>query len=184
VAAHHASHPSGDSSSRAPEAARGKQAPRAAASPALLAYLSQHQHSPGQDSCGAAQDGGGSDKDVGRGDQDQQTATVPSALLAFKDQLLAARLQLHSGAWRLSSAAQNLLAALLRYRDGLLPLAGAGSGASWRGVSYMASRCGAALTLVAADPQLDDVAVALVLEDLRLTAQLTRLPVLEGTGRN
>ncbi len=149
----------------------------AAPSAALLAYFNARQDpQPGGSTpadC-AASDAGG--------DQSPAPAAAPAALLAFKDQLLAARLKLQGGAVQLSPAAQQLLAALVRYRDALLPLAGGGSADGWRGVHYMAVRCGAALTLLLAEPQLDGGSAELVLEDLQLSATLARLPSLEGFG--
>jgi hypothetical protein len=154
------------------------------ASPALLAYMSQRERAPHDDDDSAeeppsaASDGDASDNSGH--DQDAPAAAVPRALLEFKDQLLAARLKLGGGAWRLSAPAQQLLAALVRYRDALMPPAGSGSGR--RGVRYMAGRCAAALALLVAEPQLGPGAAALVLEDLGLSAALLRLPGLQGSG--
>jgi hypothetical protein len=152
------------------------------ASPALVAYLSQRQRIPDdEDSTGEPPGSDGNASDTSNHDQ-SAPAEVPPALLAFKDQLLAARLKQEGGAWRLSAPAQQLLAALVHYRDALMPLARAGGAASRRGVHYMAGRCGAALALLVAEPQLGPRAVALVLEDLGLSAALARLPGMQEGG--
>ena len=90
------------------------------------------------------------------------------------------RLKQEGGAWRLSASARQLLAELLRYRDALLPLVTAAGAPRRRGVRYVAGRCGAALTLLASEPQLSSGTLALVLEDLRLSAALVGLPRLLG----
>jgi hypothetical protein len=146
-----------------------------------------HRHDPDDDEeeeeatyeQAAGSDGHDSDSSNDQG----APAAAPPALLAFKDRLLAARIKLEGGAWRLSASAQQLLGELLRYRDALLPLATAASAARRRGVRYMANRCSAALTLLAAEPQLSPGTLALVLEDLRLSAALVGLPRLLGELR-
>jgi hypothetical protein len=148
--------------------------PSAEMSPGLLAFLG---------GSGSAE-GGSSDVAGSAACSDQAPgAASPSALLAFKDQLLAARLRLDRGSWRLSPPGRRLLAALVRYRDALLPLATAGGGgAAPPGAAYMCGRCCAALALLRAEPRLGHRAAALVLEDLRLSAALAGLPGLDVRG--
>jgi hypothetical protein len=121
--------------------------PSAEMSPGLLAFLG-----------GSGNAEGGSSNVAGSAACSDQApgAASPSTLLAFKDQLLAARLRLDRGSWRLSPPGRRLLAALVRYRDALLPLAtgGGAGGAAPPGAAYIAGRCGAALALLRAEPRL------------------------------
>jgi hypothetical protein len=88
---------------------------------------------------------------------------------------MAARRRLLQGGWQLSAPAQQLLQALVFYRDKLLPLAA--DPARHEGAGYMAARCGSALELLLADGQaLGPEGAALELEDLGISAVMAGMP--------
>jgi hypothetical protein len=99
----------------------------------------------------------------------------PAGFLAFKDRLMAARRRLLQGGLQLSAPAQQLLRALVFYRDQLLPLAA--DPARQEGAGYMAARCGSALELMLAEGQaLGQEGAELELEDLGISALMAGLP--------
>jgi hypothetical protein len=87
---------------------------------------------------------------------------------------MGARRRLLQGGWQLSGPAQQLLQALVFYRDKLLPQV-ADPGRAKR-AGYMVTRCSAALALLLAQPQMGEDGSSLELEDLGISAVMAGLP--------